>query len=307
MTQPYQIVFAGTPAIAATVLQTLLDSPHHIVAVYTQPDRPAGRGRKLAASPVKELALEHHCSVHQPTTLRHPDEQKTLAKLKADFIIVVAYGLILPQTILDTPRHGCLNAHVSLLPRFRGAAPIQRAILAGDTETGVSIMQMDAGLDTGDVLYQKKCVIESTDTSQSLHDKLANLSAEALLHTVQHYSELTPQKQNQSMATYAEKIQKSEGKIDWQRSSIDLDRQIRAFNPWPGALAELNGQSLKIWQANVIESKTNATPGTVLKADQDGIDVATGHQCLRITMLQKPGGKRISAQDFLNAQKDFLK
>ena len=297
------LLFAGTPEFAAHSLQALLDSEHQVLAVYTQPDRPAGRGRKLTASPVKALALEHDLPVLQPQTLREAEVQQALADWQADVLVVVAYGLILPQAVLDAPRLGCLNVHASLLPRWRGAAPIQRAILAGDTETGVTIMQMDAGLDTGDMLYKVSCPIEPTDTAATLHDRLAGLGAMALVETLRRLDagEVQPEKQDDAQATYAEKLQKSEALIEWSQSAEVLSRTVRAFNPWPVAFTRWHDQNLRIWFAQALKETRDAPPGTVLAESREGIDVATGEGVLRITQLQLPGGKALDAGQFLNA------
>ena len=297
------LLFAGTPEFAAHSLQALLDSEHQVLAVYTQPDRPAGRGRKLTASPVKALALEHDLPVLQPQTLREAEVQQALADWQADVLVVVAYGLILPQAVLDAPRLGCLNVHASLLPRWRGAAPIQRAILAGDTETGVTIMQMDAGLDTGDMLYKVSCPIEPTDTAATLHDRLAGLGATALVETLRRLDagEVQPEKQDDAQATYAEKLQKSEALIEWSQSAEVLSRTVRAFNPWPVAFTRWHDQNLRIWFAQALKETRDAPPGTVLAESREGIDVATGEGVLRITQLQLPGGKALDAGQFLNA------
>ncbi|RCX32895.1 methionyl-tRNA formyltransferase [Thioalbus denitrificans] len=302
-----RIIFAGTPEFAATCLQALLESPHEVCAVYTQPDRPAGRGRKLTASPVKALALEQGLAVRQPPTLRDPDAQRELAAWRADIMVVVAYGLILPQAVLDTPRLGCINVHASLLPRWRGAAPIQRAILAGDAESGVTIMQMEAGLDTGPMLLRVSCPIGAGDTAQTLHDRLANLGARALVEALAglEAGALAAETQDEALANYAAKLEKSEAEIDWSRSAAELDRQVRAFNPWPVAFTRLGDQNLRIWEAEPRPGPSRAAPGTVVAADRNGIDVATGAGILRLKRLQLPGGRSLPARDFLNAQRGF--
>jgi methionyl-tRNA formyltransferase len=298
-----RIIFAGTPDFAAASLKALLDSDHDICAVYTQPDRPAGRGRKLTPSPVKQLALEHQIPVEQPLNFKQENSLEQLASYQADLMIVVAYGLLLPQAVLDTPRLGCINVHASLLPRWRGAAPIQRAILAGDNETGVGIMQMEAGLDTGPVLLEARCPIAASDNAQSLHDKLADLGATALLESLENIEDLLHQArpQDDSQMTYAAKLQKQEAVIDWQQPAAQLLRQINAFNPWPVAQTQWCGDTLRVWQAEVSAEHTHASPGTVTAVNKQGIDVATGDGSLRITRLQVPGKRAMQVQDFLNA------
>ncbi len=303
MANGLKILFAGTPEFAATTLQALLDSEHSVCAAYTQPDRPAGRGRKLKASPVKALAEAHGIPVRQPASLRDSEVQRELAGFGADIMVVVAYGLILPKAVLETPPLGALNVHASLLPRWRGAAPIQRAILAGDHETGVTIMQMDEGLDTGDMLLKVRTPINAEDTAQTLHDRLARLGAEALLETLRRLQagSLTPEPQDDSQATYAAKIDKAEARIDWQQPAAAIDRQVRAFNPWPVAFTRLDGDNLRIWQARPLDAPSDAPPGTVLAEGREGIDVACGEGRLRITRLQLPGGRPLDAEAFLNA------
>ena len=305
MPAPLNIVFAGTPDFAVPALQALLDSPHRVPAVYTQPDRPAGRGRKLRASPVKELARQHGVPVHQPLTLKEAAVQQTLAGLQPDLMVVVAYGLILPRSVLEIPRHGCLNIHASLLPRWRGAAPIQRAILNGDSETGVSIMQMDAGLDTGDVLKVMRQPITPETTSASLHDSLADLGARALLATLDDLQAgtLAPSPQDETRATYAAKLGKDEADIDWRRPAAELARQVMAFNPWPVAQTRLDGQPLRIWRALALEQDGAAAPGTVIASRPEGLDVACGRGVLRLLELQLPGKKTLPVADFVNARK----
>ncbi len=301
MPKPLNIVYAGTPEFAATALAALLESRHKVIAVYTQPDRPAGRGRKLTASPVKALALAHGIEVYQPESLKDPAEQEKLAALKPDLMVVAAYGLLLPKAVLETPRLGCLNIHASLLPRWRGAAPIQRAILAGDSETGITIMQMDVGLDTGDMLYKLATPIESNDTAETLHDRLAALGAQAIVEALDKLDTLTAEKQDDSQANYAKKLYKDEAKIDWHKPAIEIARQIAAFNPWPVAQSQHGEEVLRIWNGVALDEQSGQPPGSVLRADKSGIDVACGTGTLRITRLQRPGGKPQAATDFLNA------
>lgn len=305
MTNPLNIVYAGTPDFAAVALQALIDSPHNIVAVYTQPDRPAGRGRKLKASPVKTLALEHDIPVYQPESLKGAEEQQQLVELKPDVMVVAAYGLLLPEAVLTIPPMGCLNIHASLLPRWRGAAPIQRAILAGDAETGITIMQMDVGLDTGDMLYKLTTPIEPGDTAQTLHDRLAELGARAIVGALEglQAGSLNPEKQNDAQANYAKKLHKSEAAIDWQQPAAQIARQVAAFNPWPVAQTAWQGEILRLWEAQVADTGSSAAPGSVIHADKHGIDIACGDGVLRVTKLQRPGGKPLSAANFLNANK----
>lgn len=301
MPTPLNIVYAGTPEFAATALAALIESRHNIIAVYTQPDRPAGRGRKLTASPVKALALAHGIEVYQPESLKDPAEQEKLAALKPDLMVVAAYGLLLPKAVLETPRLGCLNIHASLLPRWRGAAPIQRAILAGDSETGITIMQMDVGLDTGDMLYKLATPIESNDTAETLHDRLAALGAQAIVEALDKLDTLTAEKQDDSQANYAKKLYKEEAKIDWHKPAIEIARQIAAFNPWPVAQSQHGEEILRIWNGVALDEQSGQPPGSVLRGDKSGIDVACGTGTLRITRLQRPGGKPQAAADFLNA------
>jgi len=306
-TQPLKIIFAGTPAFAATALQALLSSHHQVIAVYTQPDRPAGRGRKLTASPVKALALDHALPIHQPLSLRDTAEIAILQALQADIMVVAAYGLILPPVILQAPRLGCINIHASLLPRWRGAAPIQRAILANDKKTGITIMQMDKGLDTGAMLYKIECAIESTDTSEMLHDRLAELGSSAILTTLDQLSHLKPEVQDETLVTYAHKITKEEAELNWHSPAKELEHKIRAFNPWPIAFFREGEHVIRVWNAIVIEQNLNPhTPGEILQANAGGIDIATEKNVLRLLKIQLPGGRMLPVADILNArQNDF--
>ncbi|HEY9198672.1 MAG TPA: methionyl-tRNA formyltransferase [Gammaproteobacteria bacterium] len=300
-----RIVFAGTPEFAVPSLRALLAGAHKVVAVYTQPDRPAGRGRKLRASPVKELALEHGIPVEQPLSLKTPESQAVLADYAPDLMVVVAYGLILPQAVLDLPRHGCVNVHASLLPRWRGAAPIQRAILAGDPETGVTLMRMEAGLDTGPMLAKVSCPIGPLDTAADLHDRLAALGGELLgaqLHALLN-DRLPGEPQDDALATYAAKLDKAEAELDWSRPAAELLRRVNAFNPWPVAQTGFRGQPLRIWHAQSLPDAVSGTaPGSIVNAGREGVDVVCGEGVLRLLEVQLPGGRRISAGDFSNSQ-----
>jgi len=297
-----RVVFAGTPDFSVPVLQALLDSRHTVVGVYSQPDRPAGRGRKLIPGPVKQLALQHAVQVFQPPTLRHAGAQQELADLRPDLMVVVAYGLILPQAVLDVPGRGCVNLHASLLPRWRGAAPIQRAILAGDRESGVCLMQMEAGLDSGPVLAEVRTDIASGDTGGALHDRLSRLAAELLATHLDdlEQSKLEAHSQEDALVTYAGKLDKREATIDWRQDAASLERQVRAFNPWPVAQTGYSGKVLRIWNASAIEG--SGAPGRVIAAGKQGIDVACGNGCLRLLEIQMPGARRLGAADFLNAR-----
>ncbi|CAJ1767391.1 Methionyl-tRNA formyltransferase [Aeromonas jandaei] len=303
-----KLIFAGTPDFAARHLAALLSSDHEVVAVYTQPDKPAGRGQKLTASPVKELALAHNLPVYQPASLRKEEAQAELAALGADLMVVVAYGLILPKVVLDTPRLGCINVHGSLLPRWRGAAPIQRSIWAGDAETGVTIMQMDVGLDTGAMIRKVTCPIATDETSASLYDKLAELGPQALVDTIDAMAagDTTAEVQDDALANYAEKLSKEEARIDWSMDAAAIERCIRAFNPWPISWFEVADQTVKVWQAAVIDSDHGQRAGTLLKADKQGIDIATGKGVLRLLTLQPPGKKAMSVTDLLNSRRDWF-
>jgi len=301
-----KIIFAGTPEFAAEHLSTLIASEHEIIAVYSQPDRPAGRGRKLTASPVKALALEHNIPVYQPLNFKTDDAVDELKSLNADLMVVVAYGLILPQVILDAPRLGCVNVHASLLPRWRGAAPIHRALLEGDEKTGVTIMQMDKGLDTGDMLVITECDILSTDTSQMLHDRLISIGGPALLEALNQLDKgsAKPVKQNNDLANYAHKLEKVEGQIDWTHSAELIDRQVRGLTPWPGAYTQWQGDNVRVHKTSVLELGTDKVPGSIIAMSPEGFDVATNRGVLRIETLQLPGKKAMIAKDILNARKD---
>ena len=305
-----RLVFAGTPEFARTALAALHNAGHDIALVLTQPDRPAGRGMKLQASAVKQYALEHGLPVCQPHSLRldgkYPDDalaaQQAIANAHAELMVVVAYGLLLPDWALHSVPQGCLNIHASLLPRWRGAAPIQRAIEAGDSHTGVCIMQMDAGLDTGAVLMREQLPINDTDTSASLHDKLAALGSRLIVDTLNALPQLKAQPQPSEGVTYAAKILKDEALVNWHLPALALAQRIRAFDPFPGAHTLCDGQVLKIWSASALKTNTHATPGSVLQLHSDAFDVATGDGVLHVTQVQRPGGKRISAAEFLHSQ-----
>ncbi|EIZ1007754.1 methionyl-tRNA formyltransferase [Vibrio vulnificus] len=304
MSKPLRIVFAGTPDFAAQHLAALLSSEHEVIAVYTQPDRPAGRGKKLTASPVKTIALEHNIPVYQPENFKSDEAKQALADLNADIMVVVAYGLLLPQAVLDTPKLGCINVHGSILPRWRGAAPIQRSIWAGDAETGVTIMQMDIGLDTGDMLKIATLPIDVSDTSATMYDKLAQLGPVALVECLADIAAGTAIaiKQDDERANYAKKLSKEEARINWQDDAEHIERCVRAFNPWPMSHFEVAENSIKVWQSRVEASSHDAPTGTILKADKSGIYVATGHGSLVLEHIQIPGKKAMPVQDVLNAR-----
>jgi methionyl-tRNA formyltransferase len=291
-----KLIFAGTPEFAVPALAALIAAGHEILLVLTQPDRPAGRGMKLKASPVKELALQHGIPVYQPESLKTEQSHAPVAAVKADAMIVAAYGLILPQAVLDLPRHGCLNIHASLLPRWRGAAPIQRAILAGDAKTGVTIMQVVLALDAGAMLRKAALPISEHDTAQSLHDELAGLGGRLMVETLADLEEIVPQAQDEALVTYAEKLRKEEAPLDWRKTADELARQVRAFNPFPVAQTMFRGETWRVWMAYAMAG--SAAPGEVMETSQ-GIVVGCGKGVLRITELQKAGGKRMSARDFL--------
>jgi methionyl-tRNA formyltransferase len=313
MSQGLRIVFAGTPEFAAEHLKTLLGSRHQVIAVYSQPDRPAGRGKKLTASPVKEVALAHDIPVYQPLNFKSPEAVAELAALNADLMVVVAYGLILPKVVLDTPRLGCINVHASILPRWRGAAPIQRAIEAGDIETGVTIMQMDVGLDTGDMLIKAFCAILGEDTGGSLHDKLISVGAPALLDGLEMIAAGTtkPEKQDDSQSNYAPKLAKEEAALNWQLSAIELERKVRAFNPFPVAHTKpadsSDDQRIRVWAAKAVDKKSQATPGSITQIDAEGLWIACAHGELILKQVQLPGKKAMAMDEILRGHPDLFK
>ena len=304
-----RIVFAGTPDFAATALQALLDNDYPVTAVYTQPDRPAGRGRQLVPGPVKQVALAHRLPVFQPESLKTTEAQEELRALAPDVMVVAAYGLILPPEVLAIPTRGCLNIHASLLPRWRGAAPIQRAIAAGDRETGITIMQMDKGLDTGDMLLTRTTPITDEDTGGSLHDRLAELGGEAIVAALKSLQagELKAQPQDNSQACYAHKLSKQDGHINWQAPARDIHNLVRAFNPWPGTYTDLDNQRIRIHQTEVLQEDGSAeAPGTILRRSREGVDVRCGEQTLRILRLQLPGSRAQSVNDLINGGRELL-
>jgi methionyl-tRNA formyltransferase len=301
-----RLVFAGTPEFAAEHLQALLGSTHQVVAVYTQPDRPAGRGQKLMPSPVKQLALRHDIPVYQPSTLRNVDAQAELSALAPDLMVVVAYGLILPQAVLDIPRLGCINSHASLLPRWRGAAPIQRAVEAGDQASGVTVMRMEAGLDTGPMLLKVSTPISADDTGGSLHDRLARLGPPAVIEAIEGLAAgtLEGQVQDDALATYAHKLNKEEARLDWSRPAVELERQIRALYPWPVCHSTLNQDAVKVLTAQVAQG--TGAPGEILSASKEGLIVACGQGALCLTRLQLPGGKPLAFADLYNSRREVF-
>jgi methionyl-tRNA formyltransferase len=300
--QSMRIVYAGTPDFATPALRALVNAGYEVVAVYTQPDRRAGRGRKLVHGPVKTTALELELPVLQPDSFKTDDALTELAALQPDLMVVAAYGLILPQSVLDVPTHGCINIHASLLPRWRGAAPIHRAIEAGDAKTGVTIMQMQAGLDTGDMLLKKSVPIESDTRTAELHDALALLGADALLEVLDQLqaNALTPEVQNEALVTYAHKLEKSEALLDWTLPAQQLHRKICAFNPWPVAQTSFDGDVLRVWQSELLQQAAAAAAGTVVSVEH-GIDVSTGDGTLRLLQVQAPGKKAVAAHEFVNS------
>lgn len=297
-----RIIFAGTPEFAVPSLRALLESNHEICAVYTQPDRPSGRGRKVQPGPVKELALAAGIPVRQPLTLKSSEEIQALAELKPDLMVVVAYGMILPQAVLDIPRLGCINVHASLLPRWRGAAPIQRAIMAGDSRTGVTIMWICLQLDAGDMLHKEECAINEQDSAGDVHDKLAQLGAIGLQKVLPQLEEgsVNAEKQDENLVTYAEKLSKSEAEIDWTLPAKQIARNVQGLNPWPVAQTLMNGEVLRIWRAEAVAGVINEAPGTVVRTGKT-LEVVTGNGVLRLLEVQLPGGKRIPATAFLQS------
>ncbi|MCG9698384.1 methionyl-tRNA formyltransferase [Shewanella sp. Isolate11] len=306
--KPLNIIFAGTPDFAARHLQALIESEHNVIGVYSQPDRPAGRGKKLQASPVKALAVEHDIPVYQPASLRDEQAQAELAALNADIMVVVAYGLILPKVVLDTPRLGCINVHGSILPRWRGAAPIQRALWSGDAATGVTVMQMDIGLDTGDMLLKTHLAIEDNDTSASLYEKLAQQGPTALIEALAGLTQgtLKAEPQDEALANYAEKLSKEEALLDWNKPAVQLWREIRAFNPWPASHFSHMDASIKVWQAEVSQVTSFQAAGTIVSADKNGLAIATGDGVLLLKTMQLPGKKAMAVSDILNSRGDWF-
>ncbi len=296
-----KIIFAGTPVFAAKALEALQKAGFNIILALTQPDRPAGRGMKMQASPVKILAQQYSIPLLQPETLKSPDIQAQLATLEPDVMIVAAYGLLLPEAVLRIPRHGCINIHASLLPRWRGAAPIQRALLEGDAKTGITIMQMDQGLDTGAILLKRAFTIEPHDTTGTLHDKLADLGGECIVEALLllEQGRLIATPQHDAEACYAAKIRKADAEIDWTHDAAHINRMIRTYNPHPGASTCLHGNPVKLWQASIVNRAEKHSPGEIVAADPNGIMVACGHGALSINMLQKAGGKKLTAAQFL--------
>lgn len=313
MNQGLRIIFAGTPEFAAEHLKALLGSRHQVIAVYSQPDRPAGRGKKLTASPVKEVALAHAIPIYQPLNFKSPEAVAELVALNADLMVVVAYGLILPKVVLDAPRLGCINVHASILPRWRGAAPIQRALEAGDTETGVTIMQMDVGLDTGDMLIKAFCPILSDDTGGSLHDKLICIGTPALLDALDSIQtgNIHPEKQDDNLSNYAPKLSKEEAALNWQLSATELERKVRAFNPFPVAHTKpantSDDQRIRIWAATASDKTVSATPGSITHISTEGLWIACAQGQIILEQLQLPGKKAMSVSEILRGHPDLFK
>ena len=301
-----RVIFAGTPDFAASALAALIEAGHEILVVLTQPDRPKGRGMKLTPSPVKTLALQHNLPVWQPENLKDVSIQQQLRDLQADVMVVAAYGLLLPAAVLNIPEHGCLNIHASLLPRWRGAAPIQRAIEAGDVESGVCIMQMDVGLDTGDVLLSRNTPITDDTTAAQLHDALAVIGAEAIVEALAKLPELIAVPQPEAGVTYAQKLSKADAEIDWALGAKQIHNKIRALNPVPGAWSSLNGQVIKVWASSVLEMSSTAAEGSIVAADKQGIAVQAGEGVVLITELQASGSKRMAAAAFVAGHADLL-
>ncbi len=313
MSRPLNIIFAGTPDFAAQHLTALINSEHNVIAVYCPPDRPAGRGKKLTACATKVVAQQHDIPVLQPVNFKAVDDQQTLNNLNADVMVVVAYGLLLPQVILQAPKLGCINVHGSILPQWRGAAPIQRAVEAGDKETGVTIMQMDEGLDTGDMLMIETCEINNQDTSASIYQKLADIGPKAMLKTLHLMAndEHSPIRQDNDIATYAHKLTKDEAELNWEKPAIALQNKVCAYIPWPVSQFTFTDDKntkhrIRIWQAEVIDCNELNVPGTIINADKDGIVVATGKQALRLEIIQLPGKKALPVKDILNGRADWF-
>jgi methionyl-tRNA formyltransferase len=305
---PLRIVFAGTPAFGLPCLEMLAASTHHIEAIYTQPDRPAGRGRKLQASAVKVWAEAHHIPVYQPLHFKDPKRVEELAALNPDVLVVIAYGLILPRSVLGTPRLGCINVHASSLPRWRGASPIQHAILSGDKQTGITIMQMDIGMDTGDILSQITCDIKPSDTAETLHDRLAAMAGAPLLATLNALASghTHAEQQDSALATYAPKIKKEDAAINWHQSAAIIAQQIRAFNPWPISYTHISKLVFRVHQARIVPMPVATSPGTILSIDKHGILISTAQDAILVETLQFPGGKAMSVADYLNAGRECL-
>lgn len=307
MGRKHRIVFAGTPIFSVPTLQALLDSEHDVVAVYTQPDRPAGRGRELTPSPVKSLALSHGLPVCQPEHFKDTAAVDTLSAWGADVLVVVAYGLLLPQSVLDTPQYGCINVHASLLPRWRGASPIQQAVLHGDTESGVTIMDMVKAMDAGDMYHTERCTLAADDTSGSLHDRLAQLGPQALLSVLSAYPDCLATAQDKALVTYAPKITKQEARLDWQKPAVELERSVRAYTPWPVAHTAWGATTIRVHEAVLLSSDgCDSAPGAVLSVSDKGIDVQCGIGVLRLTRIQLPGGKAMPVSAWCHAHRDDL-